>query len=341
MDIRLFDRRLFRPKAETAAGFGSGTRLAGIKRRERTITYTIRNYIQEDAEQIGAFAKLLELAYRYNRDFEPANIFCAVNGEGRIGAVGHLEPSESFAFIASDAKPADYVYRLSLDTAFNDEVPVPADVESRLIDRLLERAREMKAPYPGKRLRVCRYFRADDVEDIDLYLSKGFLHYDSHHIMRRDLNEPIPEYALPEGVRVRHWTMDTPEEQLQYQRAESLAGEGDPRHEAWTLNRLRWYKAGPEWDTFTAFADGQPIGSVMTWGISPSRSATENIFVVPAWRRQRIASHLIAHAMRFVQARGKSEVTLGVYGDNKRAIALYKSMGYKLIYINMGYGFDV
>lgn len=135
--------------------------------------------------------------------------------------------------------------------------------------------------------------------------------------------------------------METAEEQMLYQQAESEAGEGDPHHEAWSLNRLRWYMKGAEWDTFTAFDGERPIGSVMTWGISPIRSATENIFVVSAWRRKGIAKYLITHALKFVKERGKTEATLGVYGDNKRAIALYKSLGYRLIFINMGYGLDV
>ena len=41
--------------------------------------YIIRNYCSEDADKIGSFDKVAELAYRYKGDFKASNIFCAVN----------------------------------------------------------------------------------------------------------------------------------------------------------------------------------------------------------------------------------------------------------------------
>lgn len=116
------------------------------------VNYHIRNYVHEDAAQIGTFAKLLELSYRYNGDFQPSNIFCAVDEAGRIGGVGHLEPSESFAWIASNERSADYCYRLNIHIELDDHLGVPDEVENQLLDRIVGRAREIKTEYPNKKL---------------------------------------------------------------------------------------------------------------------------------------------------------------------------------------------
>lgn len=63
----------------------------------------------------------------------------------------------------------------------------------------------------------------------------------------------------------------------------------------------------------------------MTQGLGKEKSATENIFVLPEWRRKGIAKAVITEALKFLKNKGKSEATLSVFGDNGRAISLYKS----------------
>jgi len=69
-----------------------------------------------------------------------------------------------------------------------------------------------------------------------------------------------------------------------------------------------------------------------TWLIEDTHSATENIFVVPNWRRKNIAKELISTALRDLKQNGKTIATLCTKGTNKDAIKLYLSYGYTLYY---------
>lgn len=132
--------------------------------------------------------------------------------------------------------------------------------------------------------------------------------------------------------------MTTQAEQEQYLAAEAR---GDDHGVSWSLNHLQWTKSGGEWDAFTVFHENEIIGSVMTWGLGEERSATENIFVVPEWRRKGIAIAFITEALKFLKDKGKKQATLGVFGDNGKAIALYKSLGYKMVDTILQFGIDV
>jgi ribosomal protein S18 acetylase RimI-like enzyme len=301
-------------------------------------SYTIRNYTDKDADKIAEFNFLSMLAYRYNRDYVPNNIFCAVDSEDNIYGIGHLEPDQTWLFIEKNNKPSNFVYKLNLDISLNPNFNCPVELQDELFSSLLKRANELRNKYPDKNVRVNHTIPSDDLEEIDYFLSKGFITQRNHLIMKRDLTEEIPKVPLPNNIKIVNWKMDTQAEQEQYLRAEA---EGDLEGVCWSLNRLNWTKSGSEWDTFTAFDGDKVVGSVMTWGLGEIRSATENIFVVPDWRRKGIAKAVITEALNFLKDNGKTEATLGVFGDNGRAISLYKSLGYRMLFINFEFGIDL
>ncbi|KKI90138.1 hypothetical protein WQ54_23890 [Bacillus sp. SA1-12] len=142
--------------------------------------------------------------------------------------------------------------------------------------------------------------------------------------MKRDLTEDIPNVPLLNNLNIVNWKMET--------QAEGLC---------WSLNRLKWTKGGTEWDTFTVFDGDIIVGSVMTWGLGEDRSATENIFVLPEWRRKGIAKTMITEALKYLKNKGKTEATLVVFSDNGKAISLYKSLRYKMLSINIEFGLDL
>jgi ribosomal protein S18 acetylase RimI-like enzyme len=291
----------------------------------------------EDADQIGKFDKVLELSCRYNGDFKPENIFCAVGEAGELYGVGYLEQDETWAVITKENVPADYQYRLRVGISLNSELNPPEDIKDGLMEALIIAANDIKNEYPDKKFRMIRFIESDDNPQIDYFLSKGFAAYDSCFIMKRDLAEEIADVPAVEGIRVIHWEMASEEEKMQYLDAEAKSNFG----ECWSLNLLRWYSYGPEWATFTAFYGDKPVGSTMTWMITDERSATENIFVIPEWRRKGVAKLVITEALKFLKSEGKKIATLGVYGNNKPAIALYKSLGYKMYYTNLHFGLDL
>ncbi len=301
--------------------------------------YVVRNYIEDDASKIGEFNFMAMLAYQYNKDYETSNIFCAVDVEGHVLGVGHVVPDQTWYLLKESNQPEDFVCKLNVDLSINDHIANSEIVIDDLYEALLKRAKHLRAGYPSNKFSLNHVIESDDREEIDYYLSKGFVTKRNHLIMKRNLTEPIPTYELPNNITVKNWRMDTPEEQEQYLAAEDA---GDEIGGAWSLNHLRWTKSGSEWDTFTAFAGDQVVGSVMTWGLGEERSATESIFVLPEWRRKGIAKAIITKALKFLrEEKGKTEATLGVFGDNAKAIALYQSLGYRMLSINIEFGLEI
>lgn len=299
--------------------------------------YTIRNYTKEDAEKIGNFDNISVLSYMYNGDFKPENIFCAVNADGEIYGVGHLVPHDTWALIGKDGMSHDFIYKLWLNISFNSELEPPESVKNELMEALIKRARQFKEVHPNKRIRLIKFIKSDENEEMDYFLSKGFAVYGNNLVMKRDLTVEIPDVPKVDGIDVINWKMETEDEKKQYLAAEAKSNSGV----CWSLNLLYWYSFGPEWAAFTAFSGDKPIGSTMTWLITDERNATENIFVIPEWRKKGVARLVITEALKSLKSKGKKMATLCVFGDNKPAIALYTSLGYEMYFINIEFGYDL
>lgn len=300
--------------------------------------YSIRNYEEHDANQIAKFDFLSMLAYQYNGDYTSDNIFCAISEDGEVLATAHIAPDQSWGLIEDGNKSIDFEFKLQMDLAINENTTVPQEAVEELTDAVIFRAKMIRNQYPNKKVTLRHTISSDDIKEMDFYLSKGFITKQNHLVMKRDLTEPIPQFSLPPNINVINWKMETQKEQEKYLRAEAA---GDPNGVCWSLNHLKWTKSGAEWDTFTAFDGNNVVGSVMTWGLGEERSATENIFVLPNWRRKGIASALISEALTFLKEKGKTEATLGVFGDNQEAISLYQSLGYRMYYTIIEFGYEL
>lgn len=299
--------------------------------------YVIRNYSENDADKIGEFDKVLELSYRYNPDFVPANIFCAVDSHGGIFCVGHLQPHDTWNLIDKANVSSDFIYKLELRITSNSKLQCPETLKADLLKRLLNKAKEIKEQYPDKKIRVFKWLSSDDNDEIDFYLSQGFAAYQNSLIMKYDLSRNIPDVPQPEGIAVISRNMGTEEELKQYHEAEYTAFSGI----TWSMNLLRWFRGAAEWICFSAFDKNQLVGSTMTWMITEERSAIENIFVLPGWRNKKIARYMITRALKYLKSKGKSIATLSVYGDNRPAISLYSSLGFKMYGIMIELGYNV
>lgn len=49
------------------------------------------------------------------------------------------------------------------------------NLRSSLMDAILARAKQIKKDYLGKKIRVIKYISADNNEEMDLFISKGFI----------------------------------------------------------------------------------------------------------------------------------------------------------------------
>lgn len=304
----------------------------------RVHSYTIRNYHDKDADQIAGVDFMAMLAYRYNDDYISENIFCAVNAEGGILGFAHIVPDSTWFLIEDGSRPADFLYKLNVDITLNEDLNPPEHVQDELWAGILNRAIEYRGRYPEKRVRVSHTISTGDLEEMDFYLAKGFDTKRTHLVMKRDLTEQIPHHPFPEGMVIKNWKMDSQQEEEQYLEAEA---KGDLNGAPWSLNHLKWTKGGGEWTAFTAFYENEVAGSVMTWSLGEERGATENIFVLPEWRRKGVAKAVVTQALKHLKDSGKKEATLGVFGDNRGAVSLYLALGYRMMDTVLEFGLDL
>lgn len=299
--------------------------------------YIIRNYHSDDANKIGSFDKIAELAYLYKGDLKAANIFCAVNAENEILGVADLEPHISWTPIDKDCQDLDYIYRIGVNIRINPAHVAHKNLRSCLMDALLTRAMEIKEDYPGKKIRVIKYISSDNNEEMDFFISKGFVAHRTSLVMKRDLTEEIKPCPLSSDFKIVNWKMESDEELKCYVETDAKCNNGA----AWNFDTVSWMRYAPEWATFAAFAGDEFLGGVMTFLITEERSATENIFVLHQWRRKGVAKAFITESLKHLKEKGKTMATLCVYGDNKPAINLYKSLGYRMYSVNIEFGYDV
>jgi len=305
---------------------------------ENEKNYIIRNYKDEDSSQIAEFDLISMLAYRYNGDYINENIFCAVGMNGEVLASAYIAPDQSWGLIEKEGNSEEFVFKLIIDITVNETKKVPPSVTDDLMKAVMVRAKQISAKYPHKRITLSHTITSDNLEEIDFYLSNGFITKQNHLVMKKDLTEPIPKVLLSNHINIINWKMETEEELVGYLKAEA---DSDHMGVSWSLNHLKWTKSGAEWDTFTAFSGNQIVGSVMTWGLGEARSATENVFVLPQWRRMGVARAVMTEALIYLKEKGKTEATLGVLGNNCKAIALYQSLGYHMFYTNIEFGYDL
>ena len=170
-----------------------------------------------------------------------------------------------------------------------------------------------------------------------LYASAGYAVVRYGFMMLRDLSDPIPERALPAGLEIRPvveadhrriWDADT-------EAFLDLWNHADRTEDDF----VSWF-AEPDLDTslWRVAWDGDEVaGAVMTFiwphenaGLGVARGWLEHISVRRPWRRQGVASALIADALRGLVAAGMTEAALGVDAESPTgALQVYEAMGFR------------
>ena len=116
-------------------------------------------------------------------------------------------------------------------------------------------------------------------------MTHGFALYKTVLIMKFDLSQEIKDFPVAPNVVIKQSDLENEEEIKKYFIASKLSQNGN----CLNLASVRWTKHFPGWALFNAYSADELIGSVMTYSVTEERSATENIFVVPRWRRKGIA----------------------------------------------------
>jgi putative acetyltransferase len=152
---------------------------------------------------------------------------------------------------------------------------------------------------------------------------------------RRPTGPPLPEVSPPSRVEVRPARPRDAGQVLTLVR--SVAAEGRfirTERVPWTLRELRrqfrrsWTSTSAR---IVAVAGGVVVGDL---GIKREEHAVLRhvaelgMSVAREWRRRGVGSALLAEAFRWARWAGVEKVTLTVYPENERALALYRKFGF-------------
>jgi RimJ/RimL family protein N-acetyltransferase len=101
----------------------------------------------------------------------------------------------------------------------------------------------------------------------------------------------------------------------------------EPSESFWISEMIR----AAEHLVLVAEADGEVVGNVLVSvdrGVSTEHIGVLSITIADGWRDVGIGSELVATAQRWARERGLHKLSLGVFPDNERAIAVYEKRGF-------------
>jgi ribosomal protein S18 acetylase RimI-like enzyme len=249
-----------------------------------------------------------------------ANVFCACD-RGELVGYGALIPTP--AEPDSDRSIPNTIW---IHIRAAPQRPDTGEIQETLFKSIQERSRHYSRRWRGRRTRLAISYPEARADEIEFFRRQGLEPYDALLQMRRDLSVPLPPVPVPAGVVARRWAIETLADKERYVAAEAQAFPHNPR----TVQALDFYMGSWQGGTpVTAFdGHGEIAGSVMAYWYSTRMGVTEDVFVLPGWRRRGIGRYLLAQAIEYLVENGIAYAYLEVRESNRAAIRLYSSLGY-------------
>lgn len=131
------------------------------------------------------------------------NVYCAFDkdqmiGKGQIEVVSTIQPDQP-----ADHKHALYINIKTIPERENDTALLEA-----LYQPLLARAVEWKKTLSAAHeTMLCIGNHSTETANTSFFLQKGYDYLNSLFHMERDLQQPVPEFVLSEGLQWQYWKM--------------------------------------------------------------------------------------------------------------------------------------
>jgi mycothiol synthase len=215
-----------------------------------------------------------------------------------------------------------------------------AGLGSALVDRMEARAQQRGFPLTATGSRFVQSHVLDtELPAHDLFRSRGYAPARYAFRMERDLSQPIPVLPLPDGIRVR---VSTEADYRAVWEAEREAFQDHWGYTPWPEEHFQRFRTFPHYDLSlwrVAWAGDLVAGMVLNYINEEENAAkrrrlgyTEDIAVRRPWRRQGLASALIALSLQALRQRGMTQAALAVDAENPTgALRVYERLGYRAV----------
>ncbi len=251
------------------------------------------------------------------------NVFCAfARGQDLVG-YGALIPTPADPGAPPEIPNTVWTYLRADPSAGH-----LAEIQDPIYQAILAKARTYSGAWKGRRTRLAAACAEPRQDEIAYFQAQGLRPCDALLQMGRSVSAPIETHAPPAGITVFRWPMETPQERAAYVAVEAQAFPHSPRSVEELESSMDSWLGGTPVTAFDAW--GEIVGSVMAYWYTPRTGLTEDVFVVPAWRRRGIARCLIAEALAVLRENGIAHAGLEVRESNHPAVELYRSLGYQI-----------
>jgi len=278
----------------------------------------LRKYSNDDLEAIEKMNSFFAITIKYHGDISKQDVICVVGRDEKLIGVGYLKYDKKFNRKGK--------YLIEFSTLVDEEHQGNMKIDGMLMDGLIKRYHEIKNANPQKELclRIC--CETDEIKDMQFFLEKGFNLNSVIPVLKYDLLHKTKHFDIPGNVHIEQYSFT--EDNLKNYIQADFEASGLPESEA----DIKFNGGDPNFKCFAATCNSKVVGGISVWNITDKRAATENIFVIPSFRRKNIARELIATAFDELKQRGMEIATLSMSGTNLRAMKLYLSCGYSLYY---------
>ncbi len=268
----------------------------------------------------------------------------------------YRHPSEMFdvardlTIAEIDGKPVAYGERSWVDTTDGryreyrvDGAVLPAwrrrGIGTALLAENVRRSRELAATHTTDRERRLGSWTADQMQGaIALMTKSGYEPVRWFFEMTRDLNAPIPDVPMPEGLEVRPVSLDG------IKRIWDADVEAFQDHwggfDSSDAQLQRWIeRPGFDPSLWVVAYDGDEVAGASINAIESDenemlgvrRGWLHSIFTRRQWRKRGVATALIARSLTLLKERGMDTGILGVDADNPSgALGVYERIGFKV-----------
>jgi len=278
----------------------------------------LREYSEQYLTSIEKLNPFCAITLQYHRDVQHDNTLCVVDSMNDVAAVGFLKGAVS--------KQGNVKPMIDLSIFLEDRHPEELSVKTLLISGLIEKFKRFKERTNNPSCAIRVFCHENDIQEIQFYKDMGFRLNEIIPVLKCDLELNTRHYAIPKAVHIREFPFTVESTHAYF--ASSSTTTLDFESEA----ELRFRSGNPSFKCFAAISENNVVGAISIWNIAEDRAATEDIFVVEAFRHKNIAKELIATAFDELRKREVRIATLSLRSSNSPAMNLYSSLGYTHYY---------